>query len=863
MMFGAALRILVLIHLKHQPSRTLLTILGVALGTGALMAIDLANESAVQSFRKTVSTVTGQATLTVTGNGTGLDPRLVDSASRANGIRSISPLIEGRILHRNKNGYDETILVLGVDLLASTEAGDTTVRNIQFEPAQGLDFRKLLADPSCVIVTESFSSDNGLQLGDDFVVSASGGEHRLTVAGVLSGDRWAAVLDGNVLVTDIAHADLLLKRDGLIDRLDIVPEPGAAEQTVVASLKRVFGNDAVRIERPEARNERVDQMLAAFRFNLNALGHLAVLVGAFLIFNTVSIAVVRRRTDIGMLRALGVRRNIIRRVFLAEGLILGIVGSCLGILGGTILAAFLVETVSDAISINFVQTDASRLTFDWSIPGVVLVLGIAASLAASWFPATEAASTPPANTMRTGSRERSGPSLRKLWLAGSVSAAAGGLLLLQEPRSGLPITGYGTSLLLILSFILWLKPAIAALTALVRKTASGFMGSNCLLALAGLRSSAGKVAIAAGGLLMSVAMTVSVGLMVESFRQTVTTWMEQVLQADLYVSIPRVTSSGSGATMPGEFTAMIESIDGVGTVDPFRSFEVLVNNKPTNVGGGRLAAVRFENTMLDGRSAQDVMEAARKKGAVVVSESFARAHDISVGETVEIPTPDGYRVLTVEGVYYDYSSEKGYVIMDRPLFEELYDDDRLDSISVYLQAGADRKRVREEILSRAVLIESMPTPEVRSNDELRTYALEAFDQTFAVTSVVRIIAVIVATLGITTMMLAQTIDRQHELRALRYMGATVKRVARIVVIESAFIGVVGIGMGIVAGVILSWILTTRIMLESFGWTIRFEISPPLLFEIGGLVFIATLLAGIIPAREGARLAATNSERRFT
>lgn len=833
-------------YARQERGRTLLTILGVALGVAVLVSIDLANESAVASFRGTLNDVAGRASLTVRGNGAPLPARTMAVLQQVPGVQSVSPLIVGygSVADRDTTA---TMMVLGIDMLFSGERGELPVRDLRFTLEEGRDAGSFLTDQSVAIVTESFAARRGLRVGNPFEARIGGALHRLTIGGTIDGGAFAETMDGNVIAVDLATADAMLSRGGGIDRFDIVAVENANVEALAAALRAAAPPDAI-VERPQSRGAQVDEMLAAFRFNLAALGHVALLVGAFLIFNTMSIAVVRRRPAIGTVRAMGATRGMVRAVFLLEGALIGAVGGALGIGIGVLLAWGMLDTVAAAISINFVAIDHARLSPAPSVLLGAFALGLLGSIAAAWAPASEAAATAPANTMRAGSGEASTRFHRRYLLVG-LAAIALGLALTQLPaRPGLPFLGYAASVFFIAAFAFCCRPLLAFLCVVLRGAWSRCFGAEGLLAISATRSGLRRASIAAVGLMIGLAMSVSVGTMVASFRATVIDWMEQVLLADLYVSAQEVPSAFSEESFPPELIPAVERIPGVQAVDAFRARRVVLNGRETWLGSGRFEIVRFRKATLDGRDPAEVFREARERGGALVSESFSRKHGLRTGDTIPLPTPGGVVGIPIAGVYLDYSSEQGYVVLDRPHFVALFQDDRVDSLSVYLAPGADRPAVRAAIEAAAAALPGGVPAHVRANGDLRGFAIASFDRTFAITRALQAIAIAVSVLGVAATLLAQILDRRHEIATLRFLGASRARIARTIVLEAALIAIAGSIAGVLCGLALSWVLTRVIMLQSFGWTIGFRIPPLVVLQTVAMVLAATLLAAWLPAR---------------
>lgn len=851
-MMRATFHALVGAYLRHEALRSLLTALGIALGVAVLVAVDLSNESAVASFRDAVREVAGRSSLTVRGNGQPIDAASVGLVAKTPGVLVASPVIRGEVIHQA--GDDEqprALLLLGIDLLGTTETLDVSrgdrVRDFTLRLADGTEPTTLAIDPRALVFTQRFVARHGYGDGDTVRLRlASGADFDARVAAVLTGGGLETTWDGDVVLTDLGTADELLGRGGRVDQIDVVVKEGQDIDATAEALRRALPA-SVLVERPESRNARVDQMLAAFRFNLRSLGHVALLVGAFLIFNTMKIAVVRRRPAIGTVRAMGASAWAVRLAFLAEGLVFGLAGSAVGVAMGIALAAAMVGTVSEAISINFVRTHASGVVLDAPTLLSAFALGVLFSVGAAWGPASEAAATPPANTMREGSVETRGAGVVAWLIAGVLLVTAMLIVIAREPRSGgLPLQGYGASLLLVGAGVCFGRPLLTAVCAAMRGVYARAFGPEGLLAVAATQASMGRATVALNGLFLSVSMAIAVTVMVSSFRTTVTSWLDQVLIADLYVGPRGTPGAGEAPTLPPWIIDRVAAIDGVARVEPFRLRTMQLADRPVRVGGARLDPVRFARTLTSGGDAAAIVRDAEATGAVIVSEAIARKAHLHVGDTIALPAPGGGFDARVAGIYRDYSSEQGIVLMDRAWFVKHFGDERIDSLSLRFTQGADARAIREAVAAMAG-DGGVPPLEIRTYTEIRTFALAAFDQTFAVTSLLQLIAMLVAVLGVATTLFAQLIDRRQEIQTLRTIGVGRARIAGIVVLEASLMAVAGIALGIVGGLVLAWILTNVTMLESFGWSIAFGVPWGSVAGTAVLVFVATLIAALIPA----------------
>ncbi len=830
-------------YLREERGRTALTILGVTLGVAVLVGIDLSNESAVESFRRNLRDIAGEATLTIRGNGARLPGSLVGRAAGIDGIESYAPLIRGDLQWTDPNGESVRVTLIGVDLLASGESGEKNVRPIALRLEPGRNFTSLATDPDVLILSNIFAQRVHATLGDSLRLTLlTHGEKEFRIGAIIESGDLARAYGGNVILTDLGIADHLLGTMGTIDQIDIVTRQDADVEQVAGTLRERFPTDAL-IERPEQRSTRVESMLAAFRFNLNALGQISLLVGAFLIYNTMKISVVRRRNVIGTLRAMGVGRNRVRAAFLIEGAVFGLIGGVLGVLLGVLMAALMVETVSDAISINFFRADATGIVLTPRIILGGMALGLLFSIVASIGPANEAAVTPPANTMRRGSDETATRGIAWQIIVGFVLVGLAILVLQRELKPGIPVIGYTATVLILAAGMFWARPLLALVCRGLRGVYARILGAEGLLASSATESSLGRASVALGGLYLGVAMTIAVTIMIASFRETVTDWLGQVLIADLYVT-PR--QSGTDATLAPHHINGLVDITGIERVDISRVRNVVIDGMEARVSGARLDPARLSRTIVTSGDVESLIRSAEASGDVFASESFARKRGLTEGQTLSLPTPSGIKDVRILAIYRDYASEQGYVLMDRAHYVGLYNDEAADSIAIHLNDGAQPDAIREMVAAR-LQASSAPPVDIRSNRDIRENALRAFDKTFAVTQVLQLIAMLVAILGVATTLLAQLMDRRHEVITLRTLGASRGRVARILILEAGLIGIAGIILGVAGGLVMAWSLTTVVMAESFGWTIGFDIPWPVLFQTVALLFLATLVAGAGPA----------------
>jgi len=845
----ALIRLLLVRPLLRSRGRTLVTILGVALGVAAALAIRLANESVLESFRASLDHVVGKSRLQVSGGDRGVDELLLTAIGAMPGVATATPVIESLLPVAGRPG--EALLVLGVDVL-----GDGKVRDYR-SVSTVEDPLALLTDPGAILLTSHYAATHRLATGDTIRLLTPIGPKRYTVRGLLADQGAALTLDSQFAVVDIATAQLDFGKLGRLDRVDLVLAPGADPDQVAAELRRVVP-PGVSVARPQSRNRQVEQMLDSFQLNLFVLSLIALFVGAFLVYNTMAVSVVRQRRQTGILRSLGVSRNGILLLIAGEGAVIGVLGSLVGVALGVLLARTTLGMVSRTVSSLYAFVRPSGLAVSASTLAEVVLIAAGMVLASTLLPAWEATHVPPREDLAPASLERHHRPWRLL-ACGLCLAGLAWALSRLGPVQGKPLFGYAAALALLLGAVCLSPTALVGFQRVLRPVLWGSRLVGARLAIGNLRRTLRRHSVTIGAMLVGLAMLVSVSTMIHSFRCTVEVWIAQTIRADLYLSSGARFVRGADARLPNELLPALRQVAGVAEADGVRTLRV-----PDERGGTFiLGAGNFDLLARRGRllfrqgSAAEILAHARSHEQIVVSEVFAERYQVKEGDPVTISAPDGPLRLQIAGVYYDYTTEGGLAFMDWSLFRQHWRDPWLNSLVVYLTPGADADQIRTAILQRFADRSDLV---VIGNRELRHRVLEIFDQTFAITYGLEAIALIVAVLGILNTLLASVLERTRDIGILRSVGVTRAGVMRSVLWEAGFLGVLADLLGTLAGLGLSLILIYVINKQSFGWTIQFALPIRLLVEYGVLTIGASLLAGLFPAWRASRLAIVETVR---
>ncbi|HEY7209070.1 MAG TPA: FtsX-like permease family protein [Bryobacteraceae bacterium] len=809
--------------LANEPVRTALTLLAVALGVSIVVAIDLAGDAAAGSFHSSLESLTGKGNWIITGTG-GLDEHLLGRLVTLPYPLNFSPRIES---FAALNGKGEALPFIGLDEIS--EIGTVQPRAPASDVPNGV-----WAGPGL-----------NWHVGQRVRLLINDSLHEFTVQGILPGENNRAI------VADIGVAQVVTNSVGRLDSIEVKIPASDNADTWRKAVQRELP-PGVRIEPQGSRTRENQRMLRAFRWNLRVLSYIALVVGAFLIYNTIAISVVRRRNEIGVVRALGGGRGLIFTGFLAEAAFFAICGSALGLLLGRILAIGAVRLIGNTVEALYVSSRPAPIALSVEALAAGAGLGLAVSLVAALGPAMEAARVAPVEALARGREEylariHAAP---RAWLAVALFIAAAFCARLPAVDAQ-PFFGYLSVLLLVVAVAAIIPGLISTFVRISQNALLRLAGVEALLAGRSLAASLGRTSILTAALVTAVAMTVSVAIMVGSFRATVAVWMNNELKADFYLRSAGRAAADQHPTMSPDVADRIEKLPGVSAVDRFRAYAISYEGLPATLAGGESSRVRAADSarFLPGQNASEILAKLSTGDYAIVSEPFANKHNVRVGDNLHLPLAGAIRNFRVLGIYYDYSTERGFIVLDRKTLLKYLPDPAVSNLAVYLQPGADAAHVRSAIDSvlngRSVF--------VFSNSSLRRAALATFDRTFRITWALEAVAIAVAVMGVAGALLAMVLDRRRELALLRFLGAAGSQVRKLLLCEAGLVGLIANTVGLALGTVLSLILIFVINKQSFGWTIQLHWPAGMLLTVAAGVYAATVLAALYPARTALRM----------
>ncbi len=835
---------LMLRPLLREPARTILTVLAVALGVAVVLAIDLAGAAATGSFRASMETLAGDNNLEVVASG-GVPEAVVGTIATLPYSIHISPRIEDSAVISDTQ---QTIPLLGLDLVAEANS-DSSGAIFKFgsdskeTSASSEEALRFLQDPDSIWVGASLNR----QVGEHIRLLINDQVREFTVRGIYPDSNGSE----SAIVMDLAAAQRALNRFGRVDRILLkVPESPSLEdwqQRVRAALPT-----GVEIRTQGTGTNENRRMLAAFRWNLRLLSYIALIVGAFLIYNTISVSVVRRRPETGIVRALGASRRAVLAAFIGEAAFFGLAGAALGLPVGRVMASGAVKLMAATVESLYVSSRPGSVELTaWSVV-LAFVIGVGVAIVSAYSPAHEASLVSPVEAMARGRREYLARvhKSRDLWIAlvlGTLAAVAAGI----PAIGGKPVFGYLAAVLLVAASALAIPAFTDAVISRTSRWLGKILGVEALLASQSLTASLARTSVLVGALSTAVAMMTSVGIMVGSFRETVVIWMNDRLPADLYLRPAGRPAPDRHPTVSLELADTISKLPGVAGVDRLRAYEISYDGMPATLASVDLSALRSDrrSNFFSRRPTEQVLSQIRNADAVVVSEPFTYKHHVRAGDTITLALGAARPSFHIVDVYYDYGSERGSILMDRQTMLRYLPDPAPSNLAIYVAPSASAASVREEITQAAGGYRVL----LFSNRDLRTEAIRIFDRTFAITYALEAVAVVVAVMGIAGALLALVIDRRREIGLLRFLGAAAGQVRKQILVEAGLLGLLANFAGLALGFALSLVLIYVINKQSFGWTIRFHWPVAVLLGAISVVYVATVLAGLYPAQVAVRL----------
>ncbi|MET0266805.1 MAG: FtsX-like permease family protein [Duganella sp.] len=836
---GRLARWLLLGEWRAHPVRTLVAIAAIAVGIALGFAIHLINAAAFNEFSSAVKSLYGVADIEVRGTEATFDEAIYPLLAQRDGVALASPMLTVQASLPSRPG---SLTIIGIDALRAGFVAPDLIG----VPAEDRLFDTLADD--AIFLSPAARQWLQAQSGQPLIFQLGMGTLQLRYAGLLASARAGQRL----AVMDIGAAQWRFEQLGKLSRVDLKLRDGVNRAVFQRELAQQLQHDypgrfLVSQPNDDNQNSRNAGMSRAYRVNLTVLALVALFTGAFLVFSTQALSVLRRRSQFALLRVLGLERRSLLRQILLEGLALGVLGSALGIAGGYALAAAALHFIGGDLGAGYFAGVQPTVQFTPVAALVYFVLGVSVALLGCAAPAWDAARARPAVALKSGAEEAA---LRRLGgvrapLAGIAVAAA---LSQAPPVFELPLFGY-LAIALLLICVIALMPRLASTVFRAAHqrwslaSAANPQASPVLtLTLARLANASGQAGIALGGVLSSFSLMVAMAIMVTSFRVSLDDWMRHILPADLYVST--VSGGATAGLRPPEQQA-IAALPGVANADFLRMQTLaLAPDRPAVMLLARAIDASDPGKMLAMVGPVHVSSAGAPP-PVWISEAMVDLYAMQPGQRIELPLQGKPHAFEVAGVWRDYARPTGSIQMRLADYRAITGDLDASSVALWLKDDASRAATTQALrqLPFAAALETS-TP-----SEIRDMSMKIFDRSFAITYLLEAIAIVIGLFGVAATFSAQTLARAREFGMLRHVGVTRRQVLAMLAIEGGALTALGIGTGFVLGLVISLILIFVVNPQSFHWTMQLHLPWGLLATVAALLLTAAALTALLAGRQ--------------
>lgn len=830
-------------YVRKHFSRTLLTLAGITLGVAVFVGMHTANQSVLFAFRKTIDRIAGTTQLQISAGQLGFNEDILEKVQRVPGVRVAVPVIEAAV-NTGIQGQGN-LLILGVDML-----GDRSLRDYDLEGGdEGAidDPLVFLAQPDSLMVSRTFAAENHLATNSKLKLSTMEGAKQFTIRGVMKTSGLASAFGGKLAVMDVYAAQKMFGRGRTFDRIDAAVNDGLRVEDVRDRIQAAIG-PGFQVQTPESRGNEFESIAGIYSTSANISSLFALFIGMFIIYNTFAIAVTQRRTEIGILRALGATQTQIRVLFLTESAVAGLMASILGVLAGMLLARGMAGYIGSLLGeVYGIGERAQEVSASPPLLAFSLAIGVVTSVIAAFIPARNAARIDPVKALQKGRYQTLTAGENR---ARRLSAMLCGALALACFAAG------GLGALLYLGFLfsllaaLLLSPALGLwLSKLVRPLLRAVLPVEGTLAADSIIQAPKRTSGAVAALMLSIGLVISLGGVAKASYASIMQWMNITLNPDLFVSTSENITQRS-FRFPLAMSEDLRLVPGVAQVQPVRSARIVFRGTPVMLVVADIPGLRDRARLpaLSGNTDEMYRLAADGKG-VIVADNLALMQHLEVGQQIDIPTPKGNIRLPIVGAILDYSDQQGTFLIDRTVYRKYWGDETADVFRIYLEKGASGPAVRSAILDR---FGSTTRLFVLTNDDIRAYITRVTDQWFGLTYVQIAVAVIVAVLGIVNTLTVSITDRRRELGVLQAVGAIRQQIRRTVWLESLLIGWLGLTLGLALGAVQLYYVLEISRRDIAGLRLDYSYPFSVALVLVPVILGAAFLSAIWPGESAVR-----------
>ncbi|MBM3770735.1 MAG: FtsX-like permease family protein [Acidimicrobiia bacterium] len=830
-------------YFRKHIVRSLLTIAGIVLGVAVFVGMHTANQGVLFAFNSTVDRIAGKTELQVTAGETGFDEAVLESVQSASTVRVAVPVIEATV--DSQIAGQGNLLVLGTDM-----TGDRSLRDYDLEDADEAiidDPLVFLAQPDSIMLAKEFAEKNDLAVNDTVTLGTVLGPRAFTVRGIMRSSGLTSAFGGNLAIMDIYAAQHMFGRGRTFDRIDLATRDGASIEKAQEELRQLLG-PGFQIDAPAGRGRQFEAMTASYSIMINISSLFALFIGMFIIYNSFAIAVTQRRSEIGILRALGATGGQVRGLFLLESAVTGLIGSLGGVLLGLVMARGIAASIGGVMKdVYGVAQRADEVATDPALLALSLIIGIGTSLVAAFIPARQAARVDPVQALQKGKYQVLSVGESRLRALAAAAFVITSILCLTAASSRVAFyVGYALAILaaLLLGPLLaqWLGRALRPVLKWMRPV-EGALAADSLI------QTPRRTSASVAALMLSLALVTAFAGMARASYDSILDWTTTTLNPDLFVSpSPEIVSRT--LRFPGPMGETLAALPGIARVQKVRNARILFNGAPVMIVAVEIGSVAemAPSPPIEGDATEMYRLAAAGEG-VMISDNLAKLHGLHAGQVLTIPAPHGLISLPIVGVVLDYSDQQGSILVDRTVYERYWRDDSINLFRVYLTPDASPADAKAAILQRFA---SERQVFVFTNRELRDYILRITDQWFGLTTVQIAVAVFVAILGIVNTLTVSIIDRRRELGVLKAVGGLRGQIRRTIWMEAVSIGTLGLILGFALGALNLYYILQIVEHDIAGMRLEYVFPVTTMVALVPTILAAAFVASLWPAESAVR-----------
>ena len=830
MKFIRLVKILILRNIKEEKFLTFLSVLGIALGIGLFTGVKVASDRAITSFESGIMGMNPYANYEV------LDISGIDFDEKV--YIDVRTLEESSFPVMKAFGYisafRDTIDINGI----------YTVKAVRFfgsSPHQKIDIEHFYRETNGILITKKFADRYSLKKGNELKALVYNREYTLKIVDILDSES----LLTNTVIMDIGNFQEHFGVTGTLSKIDLI-----SDEKTVDKIRQILPVN-LRIEKKEEIFRNQKALVASFRYNLQFVSLIAILVGIFLLYNTVFISVVKRRTEIGILRGLGASKKTVILLFTVHGVVLGLIGSLLGILFGQLAAYFSVIAVEKTISTMYSTISIADYMITKRDAIAALLLGLFVSLLASAIPSYEASKIRPTESSREGSFENRYRRYQGIISLAGVLCISGGIAIsyldYRYTPFEFPVLAYGGILFIIMGFTLVSPFYLRIILRILKGPLERIFRAIGKVTLGDMNGSIYRFSVALMSVAISSALIIALLMLIFSFRGSLMGWIHKNITADVYIKPASCKANYCFYPLSEKAIETVKEFPEVEGFDKFRGMQLELFGKKVTAGFADVGIKRkYLGRRYSDREYEEVLKEMEGPEHIAgISEFLSIKYGFKKGDTIDLKSPAGNVKFIINDIFSSYSTTAGFIYIDRKWLKKYWGLDDATQISVYLKKDVDVTRFIHKVRERLSPEYSL---EIMNNQELRDKVLDIFNKSFAITYAIEFISIIVSLIGVINTLLALVFERKREISIMRYLGGSWTQIQQTLMLSAGIVGVTGIVLGMLLGPLMSIILIQVVNKVSFGWEIHFRIPFSYLSAVTVILFATTLFAGFLPSK---------------